>query len=271
MPAIHPARLKIQVEQLVELVSQPAAFVRGFKLLMEQYADWTHRSGQSGNPPPLLNAYNPPPQVIKQIFLSLRPTIQNDPQSILAICDALWPEPNLECRMVASSLLGQVQLPDKVVIEKLQAWLSISSELAEKKTEERILKSLLDDGLAPVRRSNPNLILSLSKGWLDQKQILAQQAGLQALRYLAAEPSFDNFPGIYRLINPMLRITSSELRVDLLELLYELVERAPSEAAYVLKQNLTASDNPDTPWLVRQVMSSFPEDIRASLRKALTL
>ena len=269
MPAIHPARLKIQVEQLVEQVYQPTVFTRGFKSLLEKYADRTHRPGQSGKPPPLLHAYNVPPPVIRQVLLSLKPAIRQDPAAILALCDTLWLEPNLECRTVAASLLGQVQLSEEAVVERLHVYLSTSAELEERNAEDRILEALLDAGLAPVRRTNPNRILALSKGWLDQKEIIAQQAALRALRYLAAEPNFDNMPGIYRLISSLLRVVPLELRADMVDLLCVLVDRSPSEAAYILKQSLSASENPDTPWLVRQVMSRFPEEIRLNLRKAL--
>jgi len=269
LPAITPARLKIQAEQLLEHVHEPSTYVRSLKAMMEQYADRTHRSGQSGRPPSLLPAYKVPPPVLRQVILSLKPTIRHEPATILSLCDVLWLESNLECRTVAASLLGQMHLSEDAVVERLQIWLSSSSEVAERGAEDRILEALLESGLAPVRRSNPNRILALAESWLDQKQIATRQAALRSLRYLAAEPSFENFPGIYRLVMPLLRSVPIELRSDLLELLYELVERAPAEAAFVLKQSLITSENPDTPWLIRQLMPRFPEDIRLSLRKAL--
>ena len=254
---------------MAEHVRQPAVFVRELLILLELYADRTHRPGQSGTPHSLLDSFNTPAPVLKRLLLELRTTVGDDSQVVLPLCDALWQQPNLECRTLAASLLGQHQLPEEAIIQRLQDWLSSSSEVAARNMEDRILDSLLDNGLAPVRRDNPNAVLALAKSLLEQKQILAQQAGLRALKYLAADPTFDNLPGIYRLIAPLLRILPMEMRPEVVDVLTELIQRAPAEVAFVLKQSLIASENPDTPWLVRRVMDCFPEEIRPGLRSAL--
>jgi len=60
MPAIHPARMKIQVARLGEKIRQPEVFVRELHNLLDFYADRTHRPGQFGEPPPLLAIIKPP-------------------------------------------------------------------------------------------------------------------------------------------------------------------------------------------------------------------
>ncbi len=40
-------------------------------------------------------------------------------------------------------------------------------------------------------------------------------------------------------------------------------------ASGLLRQNLTAPDNPDTPWLIRQVLDEFPVETQAGLRAAM--
>jgi hypothetical protein len=48
-----------------------------------------------------------------------------------------------------------------------------------------------------------------------------------------------------------------------------LIHSSPSETAYLLRQNLTVPDNPDTAWLIRQVLDDFPEETRAGLKAAM--
>jgi hypothetical protein len=37
----------------------------------------------------------------------------------------------------------------------------------------------------------------------------------------------------------------------------------------MLRLNLTTPDNPDTPWLIRQVLDEFPAETQAGLRAAM--
>jgi hypothetical protein len=76
-------------------------------------------------------------------------------------------------------------------------------------------------------------------------------------------------PTIFRLITPFLRIAPSRLRPDILAVVRALARISPSETAYLLRQNLTAPDNPDTGWIIRQVLDEFPEDTRAGLKQAM--
>jgi hypothetical protein len=48
-----------------------------------------------------------------------------------------------------------------------------------------------------------------------------------------------------------------------------MIRCSPTEIAYILRQNLSAPDNPDTAWIIRQVLPEFPEPSRSSLRQSL--
>jgi hypothetical protein len=75
MPAIHPARLKIQAAQLVERFSTPHSFVSRLHDLLDFYANRAYRPGQSGEPHPLLTAYNVPRPVLHQVERELIPRV----------------------------------------------------------------------------------------------------------------------------------------------------------------------------------------------------
>src|SRR3989304_215281 len=104
MPAIQLARLKIQSAQLSEDFVRPDKFVRGLRDLLELYADRTRRSGQFGEPAPLLPAFKVPAPVLRQVLKDLAPMATGDPQGGLALCEALWAEPFLEFRLLAAYL-----------------------------------------------------------------------------------------------------------------------------------------------------------------------
>jgi len=105
MPAIQPARLKIQAAQLAEKFTDPPAFTLGLNELLEFYADRTYRPGQASDPQPLLKAYNVPTPVLRQVSKELSKFIVANQDAALALCDALWSKPVLEFRLLAAMVL----------------------------------------------------------------------------------------------------------------------------------------------------------------------
>ena len=263
MPAIQPARLKKQASNLAAKFDQPTLFLRELHALLDQYTDYTHRSGQAGEPSPLMGSYNTPPPVMRQVWYELTRMTKTHPANILPLCDALWAEPNYDLQLLAARLLGEVPIdPAGPVIDRLQSW--VHSGL-----EKRLLDGLLEQGLRQFQQGAPDQYLELVSAWLVSSDLSLRQAGLRALLPMINSSSIENLPTIFRLLTPFLRVAPSRLRPDILAVLSELVHCAPSETAYLLRQNLSASDNPDTAWLIRQVLDEFPKDTRVALHLAL--
>lgn len=263
MPAIQPARLKQQASDLAEKFDQPAIFVRQLDALLEHYSDHTHRAGQSGEPSPLLTAYNTPAPVMHQVWVELMRNLKTHPENILPLCDALWQQPNFDLQRLGARLLGQVSIdPAEPVIERMQAW--VSSDM-----DNRLLDALLEHGLAKLQLEAPERFLELVSGWLASEELNFQQAGLRALLLIIRQSGTDSLPPVFRLLAPYLREAPSKLRRDILVGLRALIQASPSETAYWLRQNLSAPDNPDTAWLVRQVVDEFPEAMRAGLKQTM--
>jgi DNA alkylation repair enzyme len=265
MPAIQPARLKQQSAELAARFREPASFVRQLHALLDQYSDHTHHPGQSGEPSPLKGSYSTPPPVMHQVWRDLLPMINRYPADVLPLCDALWAEPNLDLQLLAARLLGEIPVsPPEPVIERLQAWVAPG-------LEKRLLDGVLECGLRRLQLESPDLLMHLVDGWLASNDLPSQQAGLRALPSLIKRAGADTLPGIFKALTPYLRVAPSKLRPDILAALSALAECSPQETAYVLHQNLSAPDNPDTAWLVRQVLDEFPADTSKSLRAALRM
>lgn len=263
MPAIQPVRLKKQASDLAAKFDQPAIFVRELRALLDQYTDYTHRSGQAGEPHPLMSSYNTSPPVMRQVWVELTRLTKTHQANILPLCDALWAEPNYDLRLLAARLLGEVPIePAGLVIDRLQTW--VHSGL-----EKRLLDGLLEHGLRQFQQQVPDQHLELVSAWLVSSDLSLQQAGLRAMLPMIVSTRSENLPTIFRLLTPLLRVAPSRLRPDILAALIALIHCSPSETAYLLRQNLTAPDNPDTAWLIRQVLDEFPIETRAGLRADL--
>lgn len=264
MPAIQPARLKIQAAQLAERFIDPDRFTSGLREILYFYADRAYRPGKAGDPPPLLEAYNVPTPVLRQISKEIAGPISTNRAAALALSDALWSEPVLEFRLLAAFTLGQISVqPLEDILGRVNAW-------AKPSTERRLIRALIDDGLVSVRTALPEEYLNQVELWLSADQSFYRQLGLQALTPLLSMAEFENLPLVMRLITPLVRAAPPGLRPDLLAVIEIMAARSPKETAFFLRNNLAIKDdNPGTAWLARQSLNFFPADTRTALRTAL--
>jgi hypothetical protein len=262
MPAIQPARMKIQVASLSEKMRQPEAFVRALHDLLDFYADRTYRPGQSGEPPPLLATYKPPAPVLRQIERETASFAASDPPATLVLIDALWAEPYIEFRLLAIILLGRIPPnPPEPVLERVLTWILSMPE-------DRLLDAILKNGLQRLRQEFPTIYFQMIEAWLKAEGVYSRRTGLRAIVSWLEDLNFENFPVIFQLLTPLIRVPPASLRIDLVTVLHSLAHRIPQETSYILRQNLS-DDRPDTAWLARQVLRDFPSEIQNGLRSAL--
>lgn len=263
MPAIQPARLRHQAALLAEHFPDPPAYIRSLHYVLDFYSDRARRPGKTGKPGPLLSAYNVRPPVLRMVLQEITPLAQQDILGGLALCDALWAEPYLECRLLAGMLLGQIPpQPPEEITSRLQRWITTDLEFF-------LIEALLSNGVERLHRQQPQVLLRMIEDWLSSTKTFPQQLGLRALLPLIKDPGFENLPVFFRLIQPLCQVAPVALRPDLLDVLAALAQRSPQETTYFLRQTLLFPDSPDTPWLIRQSLGQFPPDFQASLRQAV--
>ncbi|MBN2147488.1 MAG: DNA alkylation repair protein [Anaerolineales bacterium] len=263
MPAISPARLKLQSARLAQDYAQPDLFTRSLRDLLERYVDRTHRPGQSSVINSLLDSYNVPPPVLRQVFFDLKPLVNADPAKAIPLALALWEYPILEYRLVAASLLGELPLQyAPMVFNHISIW--VSSEI-----EDRLVTTILEKGFTRLYLEDSSQLISLIEPWLRSTKPLEQRLGLRTLQIILAESTFEDLPSIFQAIAPMLREISPVSRPDLLTLVEMLIRRSPQETVFALKQALTSSKKEQAAWLARQVINLFPRDIQQHLREEM--
>jgi len=262
VPAIQPARLRQQAALLADHFDNPTAYIRSLHHLLDFYADRSRHPGQSGAPAPMMEAYKVRHPILRMILQELTPLAMADPAGGLALCDALWGQPYLEFHLLGAMLLGQVPPePPDPVIQRLKTWLTPELEFY-------LIEAIMEHSFVRLRAENPKAVVGVIQEWLDRRDSFYQQLGLRALLPLIQQPGYQNIPVFYRLIQPFASQTPVDLRPDLLDVLTALAERSPQETAFFLKQTLAIPNSPDTPWLIRQLITQFPPDIQSGLREA---
>jgi hypothetical protein len=263
MPAVQLARLKIQVDQLVWQFTRPQNFQRGLKDLLETYADWSYRPGEAIEPGSLLPAYHVAPLLLHQIEQQLTRQCQEMPAAALALADALWQDEYFEPRLLAAFILGQIPLkPIEEVTRRILAW-------SDPATDKQIQVAIFLQATLRLRRENPAAWMKIINDWLTVSLLASRVMGLRALDGLLEDPEFEDLPGVFNMLQPLMLVAPARLHGDLLVVLQIIVRRSPVEATHFLRQVLSGTNSPIPGRLVRQILPTLSPELQASLRRSL--
>jgi hypothetical protein len=259
MPAIQLARLRQQVGLIRDSYFQPEVFVRQLRQLLEFYANTSHRRGKSGEPTPLIQTYNVPFPVIRQVLQDVSPLVDEHPHDAMLLIDRLWKEESLESKTIAINILALLptDVPNEI-INRVKSWLPES--------EERISNLLLSKGLTRIRREARPHFISMVNTWMKSADSKEQQIGLRALVDPLDDEEFEDIPTLFRLLTPAVRNINPIIKQDLVMVFKALAHKSPKETTYFLRQNMPFQD---VPWLVRKIIKELPEDMQKNLKKAM--
>lgn len=263
MPAIQPARLKIQSIELVQSIDDIDRFVTGLHNLLSYYADRVRRQGQSGPPPPVVRSYLVPPVVLHAIEREVQRHYAESGGSLLELVDRLWQEAWLETRLLAIFLIGSgKELVPEEIVERLIQW-------GGSCTEYRLADALIEHGMNALRHGDYKEYESIMEKWMSGDSKLKRQIGLRAIIFLLQDPDYKNLPLIYRLLGSAIEGYSgrkSDLIVHSLEL---LAERSPQETVFFIKRQMSRPQSSEFAWLFRKSVDAFPPEQRDLVKDVL--
>lgn len=266
MPAIHLPRLRRQAADLGEYFPRPSLFIRHLRDLFEFYGDRTRRPRRVGPPPTIIQAYQVPEPVLRQVMVELAPLAEIHPKAALTLAETLWEQPRLEFRLLAARLLGTISP------EHREAQFDIIEKWVQANREDLLLEALGLEGLQSLRRQSPDDLLARINTWLGADSLPMQRLGWRALLHLLTDTGFENLPVIFDFIGPHLPDCPKSLRPYVRDTFAPIVGRSPQEAAFFLRRLLTAHGKTTTlTWLTRQMLNRLPADLRPGLRAEVGL
>ena len=260
MPAILPARLKVKVNQLVEKIAQPEEFTNALKDILDYYSDRVRKPGRIPSQTSLMDSFQVPKQVTRQIETRLSKQLAGEPEIALALADSLWREDWLECRILALRILGWVPPdPPQKILDRLIFW-------GEQREEDHVLDGVFAEGLAGLWIGTPEIFFDLIESWLTSSQIKDQKLGLRIIPILVQNKDFHNLPKILSLLTPFVEQVGVIPNPNLVISLRESAKRSPKETSYFLQRIRAISENQLINGLIRQIIKEFPSTIRDELR-----
>lgn len=201
--------------------------------------------------------------IMRQLEVELRQPCEQQPAAAFALVEALWGEPILEFRMLATIILGMIPLqPPESVLQRIRTY-------AVPKIETHVIEALLNNGGRRIRRETPDLWIDLIDDWANAPSLGVQAIALRAIMITTMDEKFANFPPLFRIFSAVLQTGSSVLQAELQTTLMALLKYSPKETVYLLRQVLSLTSSATTRRLVRLSLSHVPAEYQNSLRQAL--
>ena len=259
MPAIDLARLRKQANRLADFFFLPEEFMKHLREMLEFYINHTLRTKENIAPGSNLMTYRTPPVVLRQIENELRELASGHPQYALDLADLLWEEGALETRLLSAFLLGRIPPQEEHLLPRITAW-------TQQVRDPSVRSALLTTSLARMRKETPVQFLNLVQELLHPARTRSWSNGLHALLPMIADATFENFPPILELVEPIIEAAPATLQNDLEDLIIELYKASPSETTFFLKQILSTSENEMTFISMRRISPSLPPALQAELK-----
>ena len=263
MPAVDPARLRLQIDRVLEDFNTPGLFHRRLQDLFSQYANRALRFGEETHSPSLMPTFHLPDPLILQLKLDLNPLIKAHPTLSLELSDELWQSDYFEIRMVASHILSRVPVKDpEPILTRLERWLTPDLDT-------KLASELLSKGAQNLAGSHPHSWELFLEAFLTRNNPKMNALGVMGFRESLDHTEFRNLPVIFRKISPFVQDPQFELMSPLRDLIENLAEKFPEETLYFLKQSMTLSDSPIMMRLIKQCLPFFEGDVQDQLKAAL--
>lgn len=259
---IDPSLLRSRAAALTEQVYDPPALAASVRALLDDYADRAHRASPRLSEGGLAKAYKAPAPVVRAIVTALRGFAQASPHATLALLRAFWEGESREERRIAAELLGLVapQCPTEAML-LIEAWLPgiESSESAD---------ALAEYGLGPLMRADPAAHLPNAQRWARHPSKWTRRFGLAALTPLVKDKKWDNVPGVFQVLHPVMTDSEPEVRAAAIAILRGLVPKSPVEVGRFLREQ-AERDNHNTQAIIRAVMLRLAPEIQAELSRLM--
>jgi hypothetical protein len=263
MSAVDLTRLRFQIEDLLALFPQPAAFHSGVNALFNRYSNRSLRFGELSQTKPLIPMYHLPGPVMRQMVLELTPLIREEPQAALAIVDELWKDDYFEVKKLAIHILGLTPIDNPQIIrQRIEDWLSPD-------LDGTLVASIFSVGVRQLQSKFPETWEAIIQSYLYDRSPKMIRIGIQGLEQGVRAANFDNLPVVLRLVSPLIQAPHPDTNRRLEKLIEALIQHSPTETVFFLKQMLSTSDRPETLRLIKACLPSLPDALREDLKSAI--
>jgi 3-methyladenine DNA glycosylase AlkC len=262
MPPIDPAALRERAAAIAERYDQPAILARGVRLLLEDYADRTHRPSPKIVTSGTSNSFKVPGPVLRALSAALRrPARAAGPQA-LQVAGTLWAAGSREERRLAAEVLGQV------AIDFPAETLALAETWAAQVESGETADALAENGLGPLVLARPSEWIERARRWATYQQRGARRLGVAVLLPLARDRHWDNVPAALSVLHLLMNEPDGDVRRAVANVLEHLARKSPAEIARFLREQAARANN-NSSWIIRTALTALEPADQAEIIRIL--
>lgn len=239
MPAVNPARLKADINELAGYLDDPSRLTRQVVSLLKFYADYTRRPGSATGVDDAPWVLHVPAPIIREVQRALLRWLGDNPEQTREHSAALWAAGFRETQQIAAALLG----------EQKKEWVADWAETRARDCRDRpVLAELAAIGLKGWRSSDASGYLKRAETWLGDRNARMQAFALLALAEVPLE-SCAQLPEVFDILERYSWEARGETEKALRALLQRLAAASDRETAGFLLEQLAVRPERITPFL----------------------
>jgi hypothetical protein len=264
MPAIHIDRLIQQIQTIFEPESPGPIFRENFRSLLEVHANLAYRPGVEIQRKSLVPKLHLAPIVMQHLQKQFSALAKTKPELALEYADQLWLEDLYEARFFSAVILGSLPITfNHEIIERFVSW-------GSKTSDREIHQVLFKYGTQNIKLLSASKWLDTIQSWVDSAVVTQAITAIYALQTLIIDPSFINFPKVFRILTPLFSMSNRKITTGLTLLVDDLAMINPIETSLYLSNLLLSSSYSTPKQIIRKCLKSFPLDEQKKLRTALS-
>jgi hypothetical protein len=256
MPAVNPSALKDKLDAIFADDIMADSFMHDVESILDFYADRTKRSTTAMSALESVERMHVAAPVLRTFCAKIHQRNRRPEDEWRLATEKLWQSGYQEMRLISICMLSEMPLENQ---------LTVASNWAAECDDSRVLEALASEGIQPVRRADPELVLGCVGGWLGEDS--TRVFGLMVLQQFVDDEIATGLPTIFDFLSG-LASTARGVEFDALwSLLEKLSKRSPAESTAFLVDELQGGDS-RTQRFARGFCDILPEPFQSQLLAA---
>ncbi len=255
-------KLQIQekTKELLERTDNPKEFIKELQKLLKSCID---KDATKNYQRVILDTgkfYGVPKPVLWVIALQVGKFIQKEPTKAEVLLKTIWNERSYEARQIAGKSM------EKFGSKNPKLCLNFISSVLPDIDNWSVCDCLAMYGVTPIVYSNPQIVLPLSKKWINDKNKWIRRFGvISLLGYKRIEVT----DKVFEILDSVMKEDEPDVKKAVSWILREITKKSPDEVAKFLTKWAKTNPNKDTKWIIKDGMKKLIIEKQKSILQLL--
>lgn len=243
--------IKKRTKKVLEKLDEPQEFTRGLQELLESYVNRKATKNYQRIIPDTGEFYGVPKPVLGTIASEIGNFIQKEPAKAEGLLKVIWAEGSFEAKQIVGKSL------EKFGPKNPAFCLDFVSSVLPDLDNWSVCDNLAMFGVEPIVCSNPELVLPLSKKWIESDNKWIRRFGVVTLRGYKRVKTTDK---VFNILDMVMEDDEKDVKKAVSWVLREITKKNPNEVADFLAKWVKANSSKNARWIIKDGMTKLPKE-----------